>query len=366
MLSTYLRYGAVAASILGFAAGQTSIPKDLSSAFKESGVELQVSFTDNAVEGFKDGTSFSKDEVAKEPTFALGDSSGISTTTLFTVMMVDTTSDDSRTLHYVRSNFKSSGIVNIETKDSPILSYKAPGAFGETGDDRKYTFLMYRNPNRAMLKTLKMPEDGKTLDIKKFQTDNGLSDPVAGMGMVVKLGGGSGGSGQASASPSASASSSAAAAPETSSAAASVSSAVSTTSAAATSAASSAVSSAASSAVASASSARSTTTAVSRSTPAASAGSSASSSAAGTPKSGTTAASASPTGIATASSTIASSVVPVPTEDAPGGTGALAGGSETSNAPLSVQTDSAASLITFGKIQCAVAAALFMARSLAV
>jgi hypothetical protein len=62
MRTTYLlRYVALAATMFGFATAQDSVPKDLTAAFADSGVELQVSFTNNAVDGFKDGISFGKD-----------------------------------------------------------------------------------------------------------------------------------------------------------------------------------------------------------------------------------------------------------------------------------------------------------------
>ncbi|CAI6339163.1 unnamed protein product [Periconia digitata] len=206
MVSIRLVRAALAASILSVTAAQASVPKDLSAGFEDSGVELQASFTGSATEGFKDGSTFTKDQVGKVPAFALGDSSGISTTTLYTVLMVDTTQDNARILHYARANFKVSSIVNIESQDDPLLAYKAPGAFGETGDARKYTFLLYKNPQRQRITSLDLPEEGKPFDIKKFQTDNGLPDPGAGLGMTVNLGGGSGEGSGAGDSPSSSSS----------------------------------------------------------------------------------------------------------------------------------------------------------------
>ncbi|KAH7090476.1 hypothetical protein FB567DRAFT_519947 [Paraphoma chrysanthemicola] len=104
--------------------------------------------------------------------------------------MVDTTCPNKRVLHYARSNFKNNfDITNIDTQTAPILDYKAPGSFGETGDNRQYSFLMYVNPQRKQIDNLQLPGEGETFDVKKFQTDNGLRDPTAGVGMVVKLGG---------------------------------------------------------------------------------------------------------------------------------------------------------------------------------
>lgn len=165
------------------------IPEDLRSGFNKK--EVQVSFTSKATDGFQSGTTFSKDAVRNEPTFALGDSNGIAPSTRYTLIMVDTTCPSARKLHYVRSNFKFSfaGGTNIETQSVPLLEYKAPGALGEKGDGRQYVFLMYTNPQRREFAEMQLPRDGEVLDVKKFQTDNGLNDPVAGVAMVVQLGG---------------------------------------------------------------------------------------------------------------------------------------------------------------------------------
>ncbi|KAF2027533.1 hypothetical protein EK21DRAFT_22689, partial [Setomelanomma holmii] len=183
---------AVISALLQLTAAQQStiVPDDLQSGFSDSDVEIQVSYTNQAVDGFKDGTSFTKDAITKEPTFALGDSSGISPTTLYTIIMLDTTCPNKRVLHYARANFKNNfDITNIATTSAPLFEYKAPGAFGETGDARQYSFLMYVNPQRKQIDSLQLPGEGEAFDVKKFEADNGLQDAAAGVGMVVKLGG---------------------------------------------------------------------------------------------------------------------------------------------------------------------------------
>lgn len=165
------------------------IPDDLQTGFTR-GTEVQASYTGEAVNGFLDGTSFERDAVANEPTFALGDSSGISPTTLYTIIMVDTTCPNAMKLHYARANFKNNfDITNIATESDALQAYKAPGSFGETGDNRQYSFLMYTNPSRRQIAQLRLPTEGENFDVKQFQTDNGLPDASAGVGMVVKLGG---------------------------------------------------------------------------------------------------------------------------------------------------------------------------------
>jgi hypothetical protein len=182
---------AAIAALLSTVLAQTPniIPSDLSAGFNKK--EVQVSFSSKAVDGFASGTTFEKDTVATEPTFALGDSNGISPSTRYTLIMVDTTCTNARKLHYVRSNFKFSfaGGTNIETDSAPLLDYMAPGALGEQGDDRQYVFLMYTNPQRREFAEMQLPAEGEVFDVKKFQGDNDLKDPVAGVGMVVKLGG---------------------------------------------------------------------------------------------------------------------------------------------------------------------------------
>lgn len=175
-------------TLLSAALAQTpaTIPLDLSTSFTK---EVQVSFSNNAVTGFASGTVFSSSAVSSEPTFALGDSNGISPSTLYTLLMLDTTCP-TRVLHYARSNFKFAfaGGTNIETESQPLLDYKAPGAFEEKGD-RQYVFLMYTNPQRREIGELRLPAEGKAFDVKTFQKENGLNEPVAGVGMVVQLGG---------------------------------------------------------------------------------------------------------------------------------------------------------------------------------
>lgn len=53
----------LAGAVFQFAAAQQSeiVPQELQGGFESSGVELQVSYTGDAVNGFLDGASFSKD-----------------------------------------------------------------------------------------------------------------------------------------------------------------------------------------------------------------------------------------------------------------------------------------------------------------
>lgn len=63
MALRYLRHAAFVATSLRLTLAQQSniVPEDLRSGFQGSGTEVQVSYTNEAVNGFKDGTSFNKD-----------------------------------------------------------------------------------------------------------------------------------------------------------------------------------------------------------------------------------------------------------------------------------------------------------------
>lgn len=62
MFSKILQSSTALAAIISIAAAQkqTIIPDDMKAGFR-SGKEVQVSFTNEAVNGFKDGTLFEKD-----------------------------------------------------------------------------------------------------------------------------------------------------------------------------------------------------------------------------------------------------------------------------------------------------------------
>src|SRR5205823_3148665 len=57
------------------------------------------------------------------------------------------------------------------------------------GDGRQYSFMMFENPNRENITDLQLPAKGEAFNATEFQAENGLKDAVAGVAMVVKLGG---------------------------------------------------------------------------------------------------------------------------------------------------------------------------------
>ncbi|EFQ96583.1 hypothetical protein PTT_00415 [Pyrenophora teres f. teres 0-1] len=188
MASRHLQQVTFFLAIAAFAAGQKAsiMPADLQVGFSSD--KVQVSFTDEAINGFQDGTVFTEQEVAKEPTFALGDSNGISPETLYTIIMVDTTCEDARTLHFAQANFKNNfDVTNIASETEAALPYIAPGSLGETGDGRQYSFMMYEHRGRKEITELQLPAEGEAFDVKVFQAENGLPDAMAGVAMVVDL-----------------------------------------------------------------------------------------------------------------------------------------------------------------------------------
>ncbi|OCK78140.1 hypothetical protein K432DRAFT_384086 [Lepidopterella palustris CBS 459.81] len=105
-------------------------------------------------------------------------------------MMIDTTCDNARTLHFLQTDFAYDGtLVDLASSTAPLQSYQAPGAFKETGDGRKYTFLLYGQPENKNVSSLKLPSQGDVFMVKNFEDQNGYIDPQAGIGMVVDLGG---------------------------------------------------------------------------------------------------------------------------------------------------------------------------------
>ncbi|KAI9768995.1 MAG: hypothetical protein M1840_004591 [Geoglossum simile] len=163
---------------------QSRVPSDLSSGFIPDTIQLQVSYTDSASDGFQDGAFLSKQETAQQPTFAFGDASGINTARAFTIIMVDITSS-TRTLHFLQTDFKASGEKTlIESSTPPAFPYRAPLTMGET-EERQYAFLLFQQTPSNGFKAKDVPTDGQNFDVAKWLSSNGLADAVAGVTMNV-------------------------------------------------------------------------------------------------------------------------------------------------------------------------------------
>lgn len=195
MLFGHFSCAVISVWILDFVVAQkgNNLPPDLRKKL-HSDIEIQVSYTGDPTNGFKDYNILEKDVVRNVPEFALGDNSYVSASTRYTVVLVDTTCNDTRKLYYARTNFKhwKEGGVRIKSETPTAMEYKAPGSFQEKGDERQYSFLLYVQPGvvgQTDKSSLKLPKEGEVFDVKKFQNDNELEDPGAGVVMVVKLGG---------------------------------------------------------------------------------------------------------------------------------------------------------------------------------
>ena len=203
-----------AASLLSTALAQgTSVPSQLSSGFTPNEITLSVGYNGDGTQSFADGSTLQTSQVAKQPLFALGDSSGINTQTNFVVAMVDSTDPNNLVLHFMQTGFEADGDeTDIASEVSPVVSYQQPGAFNEQGK-RQYSFLLY-SQSGSSVKTGSLPQGvpstGQTFDVSSFQQANGLQQPIAGLAMFVDLGGSS-----ASTSSSSSAGSTASAAGQT-------------------------------------------------------------------------------------------------------------------------------------------------------
>ena len=138
-------------------------------------------------------------ETSQTPTFALGDASGVNTELTLLIMMLDTTDDNQRVLHFLQPGFSATeDKTAIASNAQPIQAYKSPGSLGESGL-RKYSFLMYSQPSN--FKASNMPSQGSTINVKDFLSQNNLQPALAGIGMQVQMSGGSGTGSQSSQAP---------------------------------------------------------------------------------------------------------------------------------------------------------------------
>jgi hypothetical protein len=167
-----------------------AVPSDLSGGFKPDQLTMQVSFDNQASSGIPNGAEESTQQTSQEPTFALGDSSGVNTEIKFVIFMVDTTSSSNRVLHYVRSDFQATGEeTKISSNKPPQMPWKGPGTLGENGQ-RQYTFLMYEQP--GAFNGQGMPQNGQPVNVQDFVKQNGLQKAIAGQTMSVNVGQGTG------------------------------------------------------------------------------------------------------------------------------------------------------------------------------
>ncbi|KAI4146602.1 MAG: hypothetical protein LQ340_005868 [Diploschistes diacapsis] len=161
---------------------QQSVPSDLSSAFDPEDISIQVSYDEQSDNGFTDGTLFTPQQTFQTPTFAFGDASGVNTQLTTILMMLDTTSDDQRVLHYLQPGFQATeDKTAISSHAQPVQVYKGPGTLGDTGL-RNYSFLMFQQFNDPF-SPVYVPSLGSTFDVEGFLAKNKLQPALAGIGM---------------------------------------------------------------------------------------------------------------------------------------------------------------------------------------
>lgn len=128
--------------------------------------------------------------IQQQPTFGLHDSTGISLASYFAVLMLDTTDPTGDSiLHYLHGEFQADGRTkaDLSSQIKPLVSYHAPGTLGEASGPRHYTFLLYEQSEGAGLDY----DDSLSLldgfDQELFESDNGLSSPIAGLAISVDI-----------------------------------------------------------------------------------------------------------------------------------------------------------------------------------
>lgn len=159
------------------------VPASLSSGFK---TELQVSYTGDSSDSFRDGESIPFPSTQTKPVFALGDSSGVNTAVSYLIAMIDSTDESNFILHFLKTDYKATGEkTGLASQADPKVKYTPPGGAGEQGE-RKYTFLLYRQKSSNLQG---VPAAGEKFDSAAFVAANGMVSAVAGLSMSVQIGG---------------------------------------------------------------------------------------------------------------------------------------------------------------------------------
>ncbi|KLJ12195.1 hypothetical protein EMPG_12745 [Blastomyces silverae] len=170
------------------ASQQAAVPADLAQSFSASGTEgLQVSFGGDASEGITNGQTVSIDDIRSQPTFALGDSSGVNRAISYTIIMLDTTDDNARKVQYLQTDFKATGDkTRIEATGEPAVPYEPPAI---ASGPRQFSFLLYQQRGQELVQLSGVPSNGagstEPFDVKAFEAANNLQPPRVGMAIRV-------------------------------------------------------------------------------------------------------------------------------------------------------------------------------------
>jgi phosphatidylethanolamine-binding protein (PEBP) family uncharacterized protein len=175
-----------------FALGQ--MPTEFSATFdKTSGIQLVVSLGGKEI---KNGELVPLAETKKVPTFALGQSSPINTSSKYIIVAIDPDAPSranptvAQALHYMNTDFSpmSGTATNItSSNDNETVKYMPPGPPKGSGEHR-YVWLLYQQPQGFQAKDV--PTRNRTgFDVAKWAEENGLKPAVAGTFWVSEFGG---------------------------------------------------------------------------------------------------------------------------------------------------------------------------------
>jgi phosphatidylethanolamine-binding protein (PEBP) family uncharacterized protein len=169
------------------------IPSEFTAGFDESTITLVLSFGGNEITS---GESVPLADTKVTPTFALGDSSAINTSSKYIVVGIDPDAPSredptlAQVLHYMNTDFSPAPgqATNLtSTNDAETKSYAPPGPPEGTGPHR-YIFLLFRQPRTGF--TVKdVPEERVGFDVEAWRSVNGLQPAAAGTYFIAQFNG---------------------------------------------------------------------------------------------------------------------------------------------------------------------------------
>ncbi|KAI5819606.1 phosphatidylethanolamine-binding protein [Pyronema omphalodes] len=171
------------------------IPTEFSSTFdKTSGIQLVVSVGGTEIEN---GQLVPLSETKKLPTFALGPSSPVNTSSKYIIVAVDPDAPSrsnpilAQFLHYMNTDFSPVSATNrniTSSNDRPTVKYIAPSPPIGTGAHR-YVWLLYQQPDGFQAKNIPTA-DRVGFNVTKWAEENGLKPAISGSYWVSEFGDG--------------------------------------------------------------------------------------------------------------------------------------------------------------------------------
>lgn len=180
------------------------IPAAFTSGFNPKNIELEVKY-DSTPDRLIDGQtldlagkypryhSSSIPNIAPDattvPKFALGDSSAISKSSKYIILMIDPDSpsrdDDTsvQVLHYLKTDFAVTDITNLGSTATAAMPYAGPDKSVGTGPHR-YIFLLYDQPITGFMNVGVPDPSNRTFSVGAWKTANNLKAAVAGIHFV--------------------------------------------------------------------------------------------------------------------------------------------------------------------------------------